>query len=1086
MASEFDADGAMGELTENPVTRSIEWTGERCVPWADDIQVIYEHYHRYALASGFTAGRRVLDLATGEGYGAALMARRARHVVGVDIDRDTVEHARATYRADNLTFELGSITDPQLLAGTEPFDVVTCFEAIEHVHEHDRLMELVTGRLAEDGLLLISTPDVAVYTHEHGNDNPFHVKELTEDEFAALLRHSFRHVAMFRQNLAVGSLLVPAAGATGEALAQTLGRDGDAWTVSPGAPHTYLVAVASDAPLPDLPSAAVLVDPEQALVRQVHDRVAAGREEVDELRARLELLAAQSRAHETAAAEANAELRTSRATAAELERQRDELAGQRDELEGYRDELATMLAAARREVDRGAVRLDWLAESIPKLERRCALLAEENAELRLETSAAAQRLINRYRAAIERFAPRGTIRRDLYERAWGRQTGVLPAPEPAPDLAPVPVGTSDEPLVSIIVPVHGQWAYTRQCLASIEECSAFVPFEVVVVDDCSPDDTAALVEQCHGVRLVRTPSNLGFVGACNTGARAARGELLVFLNNDTIVRPGWLDALVRTAEADDRVGLVGAKLVYPDGRLQEAGGIVWSDGTGWNYGRGQDPADPEFNVLRDVDYCSGAAILVRGDVFAKVGGFDEQYAPAYYEDTDLAFAVRAAGFRAVVQPEAVVVHHEGASHGTDVSSGVKRFQELNRGRFVEKWADQLANHRPGPGAGNLWAARQRTATGHDGGVVLVMDHQVPRPDMDSGSVRMAAILDELTGLGHRVVFFPANGALPEQYGRRFQRRGVTIVASPQRQADVLRELAPELRLAILSRPNVAWQVLTDVRGAAPNCVVAYDTVDLHFLRLRRQADNAERLGRTREAAGLRRQADASWELEVGLVRACDVTFAVSDAERDLLAELAPGADVRVLSNVHPVSPLPASPAGRCGIVFVGSFDHLPNRDAAEWMARQIMPLVRARVAEAELHVVGSNPTPQVCELAGDGITVHGWVPSLTPLYAGARVAVAPLRFGAGVKGKVGESAGLGVPTVGTTLAFEGMRLRPGHDVLVGDTAQEIADAVVRLLTDEQMWRTVSAAGKAAIAAQFGPEPVRETLAATLELYRPQA
>ncbi|HEY0638246.1 MAG TPA: glycosyltransferase [Pseudonocardiaceae bacterium] len=1083
-------------------TRLIEWTGERCVPWTDDLQVVYEHYHRYALAARHTAGRRVLDLASGEGYGAAMLAATAAEVVGIDIDEASVAHASGAYAAGNLTFEVGSITDPRAAAAHGRFDVITCFEAIEHVAEHDRLLELVASRLTADGLLLVSTPDTTVYSCDHGHENPFHVKELTEAELTELLRGAFRNVVVLRQTVAVGSLMT---GGDAAPLTQTLDRRDDGWLIGDGVQHTYLVAYASNGDLPPVPSAAVLVDPAQTIVRaavagsaaeveRLHALYVDSRAEVDQLKA---AYAAMEAAHvtqqqATAHAEARADDLDRRLERAGLDL--DDARRRADELAAERDRLTAELTTARGELARAEVRLEWANDSVARLERTRAELAAENAELSATLASTAHRVVDRYRSVVERVAPRGTVHRNLYERAFGRPTGVLPAPSGPPaaapvvtdapeDRTPVAVATSEQPVVSVVIPVYGKWAYTRRCLASIEAASAGTPFEVIVVDDHSPDDTAELVERCRGVRLVRTPENLGFIGACNLGAASAQGSVLVFLNNDTEVRAGWLDAMLRTLEHGGDVGLVGARLVYPDGRLQECGGIVWRDGTGWNYGRGLDPEDPEFTVVRDVDYCSGAAIMIRRDLFTSFGGFDQRYAPAYYEDTDLAFAVRAAGLRTVVQPAAVVVHHEGVSNGTDVSAGVKRHQELNRATFVEKWSSALAAHRDGPEHGGVWLGRQRTASGHGGGIVLIVDHQVPMPDMDSGSVRMAAIIDQLLALGHRVLFFAANGGMPRRYVEPLQQRGVTVIGDPARRAAVLREVGPHLTLAILSRPAVAADVIGALREHAPSCVVAYDTVDLHFVRLGRQARVALEAGDPAAAAALEAEAATVRTQELGLVRDADLTFVVSGPEQDLLGTLLPDADVRVLSNIHAVSPTPASPVGREGILFVGSFDHLPNRDAADWMVTEIMPRVLAAVPSATLHIVGSNPTRAVLDLAGPAVTVHGWVESLAPLYATSRVAVAPLRFGAGVKGKVGESAGLGVPTVGTTLAFEGMDLRPGRDALVGDTPAELADAIVRLLTDDTLWTTISAGGKTAIATQFGPTAARTVLESVLRQER---
>lgn len=1079
---------------EAPRQRIIEWTGERCVPWTDDIQVIYEHYHRYAVATAFVGGRRVLDLAAGEGYGAALMAATAAEVVGLDIDEPSVRHARARYDKSNLRFELGSMTDPDALADAGRFDVITCFEAIEHVAEQDQLMRLVRARLAPGGVFLASTPDVAVYTHQHGNENPYHVRELTEQQFRELLAGTFGHVRVLRQNVAVGSLITSTDG--GPLRAQTLRRtDTETWTVTDGVPHTYLVGIAADHELTDVPGAGILLDPEQTLTRAELARTRQGyetqlaaqqtdfAEHVAGYQARLQAADERATDANTRAQQADEHAARADERASQADDRADQLAHrltdtetELGEVRTERERLAGDLDRQRQRSELDTARLDWLADTAARANAEAARLAEANARLSEQASALANRLLHRYRGAVERYAPRGTARRDFYERAFGRPAGI---PQPAPELGPVGVTTSADPLVTVVIPVHGKWSYTRQCLVSIEAARASVPFEVVVVDDASPDDSAARLAGCPGVRLVRTGRNLGFVGACNAGAAVARGILLVFLNNDTEVRPGWLDALVATAYSDDRIGLVGAKLVYPDGSLQECGGIVWSDGSGWNYGRGDRPDDPRYTALRDVDYCSGAALLVRRALFEELGGFDERYSPAYYEDTDLAFAVRAAGYRTVVQPASVVVHHEGVSNGRDLTAGLKRYQEINRGIFVRKWADALARQLPEASDLNLWAARQRTAAGHDGGIVLVVDHEVPAPDQDSGSVRMWRILNLLVALRQRVVFCAANGARPQPYTERLERAGITVISDWDQRGDFLRAAGPGLGLVLLSRPNVGWHVLEQIRDVAPHAVIAYDTVDLHFVRLAKEADLAARLGDPERAAALRRRTEASRELELALTRSCDVTLVVSETERAVLAELVPSADIEVLSNVHDEAVPVTSPAGRSDVLFVGGFNHPPNRDAALWLVTEIMPLVRRHCPDAVLHLVGSKIPDALRAMEGDGVVVHGWVADLAARYRSARLTVAPLRFGAGVKGKVGESLAYGVPVVGTPIAFEGMDLKPDEHVLVGDTEAELADAIVTLLTKDDLWHRLATAGQRALLTQLGPDVATARLAALL-------
>lgn len=257
-----------------------------------------------------------------------------------------------------------------------------------------------------------------------------------------------------------------------------------------------------------------------------------------------------------------------------------------------------------------------------------------------------------------------------------------------------PAGSPD---ISIVVPVFNQIATAMDCLRSLVAATTEeAKVELVVVDDASTDPEAERLRALPGITYHRNRNNAGFVGACNTGAQLARGRLLVFLNSDTLVTPGWLERLVGMLK-EPGVGLVGASLRYPDGRLQEAGGLVFADASGWNYGRNGHPADPRYCTRRDSHYCSGAALAVTRKRFTEMGGFDARFAPGYYEDTDLAMRVRASGARVVYEPEAVVVHLEGASAGTDTSQGMKAAQVVNRERFRELWRETLLQAHPAPG-----------------------------------------------------------------------------------------------------------------------------------------------------------------------------------------------------------------------------------------------------------------------------------------------------------------------------------------------------------------------------------------------------
>lgn len=411
------------------------------------------------------------------------------------------------------------------------------------------------------------------------------------------------------------------------------------------------------------------------------------------------------------------------------------------------------------------------------------------------------------------------------------QAGFLAAPGPI--TRPLAFSWADRPVVSIIIPVYGKIEYTIQCLCSLEKQKSKHSFEVIVVDDCSPDDTQKRLDEIKNVVVIVNQTNLGFVRSCNAGAVTARGEFLVFLNNDTEVLDGWLDALIDTFTTHPSAGLVGSKLIYPDGRLQEAGGILWTDASGWNYGRGRDPSRPEYNYVREVDYCSGASIMIRCDLLKSLGGFDEHFAPAYYEDTDLAFRICARGMKVLYEPRSVVVHHEGISHGTDVTKGVKAHQVINQARFMERWGATLVRENYANGE-HVLRARDRGRTRK---VILIIDHYAPEPDRDAGSRSMMGIIDSLVDAGWVVKFWPHNRAYSPVYTTALERRGIEVLDQrwPGDLGDWFRENGSELDHVLVSRPTVAADVMLHMTKKTDAVLSLYGH-DLHFARMRRQAD----------------------------------------------------------------------------------------------------------------------------------------------------------------------------------------------------------------------------------------------------------
>lgn len=621
------------------------------------------------------------------------------------------------------------------------------------------------------------------------------------------------------------------------------------------------------------------------------------------------------------------------------------------------------------------------------------------------------------------------------------------------------------PRVSVIIPAHGELPYTLACLRSIMRHGAIATFEVIVVDDASPDDSAKALAGIVGLRLIVNPYNLGFIGSCNTGADAARGEFLLFLNNDTQVTPGWLDALLRCFDQRTDCGIAGSRLVYPDGRLQEAGGLVFGDGTCWNTGRFEPRDALAWRYRRETDYVSGASLLIRRELFQHVGGFDARYAPAYYEDTDLAFTVRKHGLRVYYEPASVVIHCEGISAGTDPTRGMKRHQLLNQATFVDKWAAELSTQPP---AGT---PLERAIRWRSRGRVLVVDAMTPEPTRDSGSLRLHAILQLLDEQRWSATFIPDDGrastaeiAALGELGCETWLGNVPVW---------LRKHGRELHAVILCRHTVAGQYSALVRRHAPQAKLLFDTVDLHFLREGRAAD-------LDGSAVLAHQAATSRRNELALIAHSDVSFVVSPHEKALLARLLPQAHVELLSNIHPVHGCWQPYAGRADLLFIGGYGHPPNSDAIRWIASEILPQLRQAIPGIRLHVFGDMPDAARRSLTTPGLELHGRVTDLTPWMDSCLASLAPLRFGAGVKGKINLSMSHGLPVIATTIAVEGMQLSDGTNVLVADDVAAFVDAVRRLAHNEALWRQLSEGGLDNVRQHFSAAAAGATLHRVLD------
>jgi GT2 family glycosyltransferase/glycosyltransferase involved in cell wall biosynthesis len=599
------------------------------------------------------------------------------------------------------------------------------------------------------------------------------------------------------------------------------------------------------------------------------------------------------------------------------------------------------------------------------------------------------------------------------------------------------------PIVSIIIPVHNKYDYTLKCIYSILQHSPNISYEIIIADDASTDETRKIISNIKNCIVNRNKESLGFLKNCNAASLKAKGKYLVFLNNDTIVQPNWLLCLIELMEKDDKVGLCGSKLVYPEGMLQEAGGIIWSDASGWNYGRLKDPTLPEYNYVKEVDYISGASIMVRKTLWDTLGGFDERYIPAYYEDTDLAFEIRKQGFKVVYQPKSVAVHFEGISHGTDTSGGIKGYQIINKEKLKQKWKKELEEQFEN--GTEVFVARDRSRNKK---TILVIDHYVPEFDQDAGSKSCFQYIKLFTEMGLNVKFIGDNYMKKEPYTSALQQLGVEVLYGyeyEQTWKHWIVENAAHLHYVFLNRPHITAKYIDHIKDNTKAKIIYYGH-DLHFLREERQYAIQKKESLLKSAKEWKKK-------ELDIFYKSDLVLYPSFVEIDAIAKI----DSTIKAAVIPLNTFDDHSGSKANsfnkdkkdLLFIGGFNHPPNADAVSWFASEIFPQILAKEPSIRFLVVGSKVPEHIKKLNSNNIVIKGYVSNeeLITLYESCRIVVAPLRFGAGVKGKIIEAIYYRNAVITTPIGAEGLDTSGGQIIVANDN-KTFANEVLTLYNDE--------------------------------------
>ncbi|RYG03286.1 MAG: glycosyltransferase, partial [Chitinophagaceae bacterium] len=972
----------------------MEFTGERYVPdnFDDNAELSVEHLHRYHSVLALVKDKKVLDIACGEGYGSALMTAHAKEVIGIDINSECIVYAAGRYNTTNypnLTFLEGNVEHIALPDAS--VDVVISFETIEHVGEaaQVRFIEEVKRVLTPGGILVVSTPDKENYTERYEHQNDFHEHELTRDEFRSLLSSRFKEVEFFEQGFEIISAISP--GVLGETESIRVIN----WQKNPvPKKRKYLIAVTSDEPLQPHVISSVVMDTDKEYFKQV-DRIVELQHEVEKLgkwgqeldRGRIEAETQIRLLSEKLQFFEGQQLQDLVAKVSQLQ---EWLAVQSKEKETQIQRLEEAADADKKKITSLAAELRALAAKkedspakdklIQDIQFNATLLKhqldEANNKLLTIYDSDGWKWLRRYYNLKGKYLNENSAHYKLLRKSLnflrGRktvhaspsdyQTNKAVETEEEFIVTKSVIPPFDQPMVSVIIPVYNAWRMNVKCLRAILSHTSDVSYEIIIADDCSTDETRNIASYFENIIHVRNDKNLGFLLNCNNAAKYARGKYIHFLNNDTEPRAGWLSSLVMVMEKNPLAGMAGSKLVYPDGRLQEAGGIIWKDASGWNFGHHQNPEAPQFNYVKEVDYISGASIMIRAELWKELGGFDVQYSPAYCEDSDIAFAIREKGYKVLYQPMSVVVHYEGYSHGSDTEksaiSNTKEYQVINNRKFYEKWKTVLERDHF-PNGEHVFAARDRSGSKK---TLLMIDHYVPQFDKDAGSRTTFQYLELFVKLGFNVKFIGENFYKDEPYTTILQQMGIEVLygewyASNWKQWFLDNKDAFDY--IYLNRPHISINFI-DFFRANSNASIIYYGHDLHFLR------KEKRYALEKDPKLL--TLAAKWkETEMYLFSKSDIILTPSVDEQKIIQSLNPDFNVQLMrpyiykSVSEPADDFDA----RKNIFFVGGFSHAPNTDGILWFVKEVWPAIKQHLQDVKFIIAGSNPPPEIRYLSTD-------------------------------------------------------------------------------------------------------------------------
>ena len=643
------------------------------------------------------------------------------------------------------------------------------------------------------------------------------------------------------------------------------------------------------------------------------------------------------------------------------------------------------------------------------------------------------------------------------------------------------------PELSVIVVLHNQFALTMMAMASLR-ANYRGAIELILVDSGSYDETRHIDRSILGAKLIRFAYNAGFVEACNTALAHVTAPALLYLNNDLLLgMDACALALARLSSAPD-IGAVGAKFIRTNGQLQEAGSIIWRDGTTYGYLRDADPSLPEANFVREVDYCSGAFLMLRTELVRSLHGFDDDFRPAYYEEADLCVRLRKAGWRILYDPAVVIQHFE---YGSADAAASTRLMLRNHKIFVAKHLDYLRYQHPPRVRNAVHARSPRVAASANQALrILFIEDRIPLRNLGAGYVRSNDIIAAMAGLGHLVSVFPiykATASVIEIYRDMPENAEVLHDRGMAAFAGFIEERSGYYDIVWIGRTHNLERLL-GVLGDNSRALPAHGFVlDTEAIAAPRTIEQNRVLGRPNTES-----LETALKRELACAYFCQKIVAVSDADAELV-RIGGHTNVSVLGHMQQPVPTPSGWGARHNLLFLGAIHDAgaPNHDSLEWFVGQVLPLLDHRLPP-EVRFTVAGFVRRGVDLSALGrhprVDLAGPIEDLAALYDSHRVFVAPTRFAGGIPFKVHEAAAHGLPVVATDLLCRQVGWTDGVEIMAGgtDDPARFADAVLSLYDDPSRWQAIRDAALDRLARENDRNRYIDSVAGILQEMRPQA